>query len=66
MKYDKIINVYIQNTNIKEFILWKTTKDAVALVIAEMEEEKITIDRDYVKETFEEKIHPDDLDRFIL
>ena len=31
-----------------------------------MEEEKITIDREYVKEKFEEKIHPDDLDRYIL
>jgi ATP-dependent protease HslVU (ClpYQ) ATPase subunit len=31
-----------------------------------MEEEKITIDREYVKEKFEEKIRPDDLDRYIL
>ena len=38
----------------------------ISFNIAEMEEEKITIDREYVKEKFEEKIHPDDLDRFIL
>lgn len=38
----------------------------ISFNIAEMDEEKITIDREYVKEKFEEKIHPDDLDRFIL
>ena len=38
----------------------------ISFNIADMEEEKITIDREYVKEKFEEKIHPDDLDRYIL
>ena len=38
----------------------------ISFNIAEMDEEKITIDREYVKEKFEEKIHPDDLDRYIL
>ncbi len=46
-------------------ILEKLLED-ISFNIAEMEEEKITIDREYVKEKFEEKIHPDDLDRFIL
>ncbi len=46
-------------------ILEKLLED-ISFNIADMEEEKITIDREYVKEKFEEKIHPDDLDRFIL
>ena len=46
-------------------ILEKLLED-ISFNIAEMEEEKITIDREYVKEKFEEKIHPDDLDRYIL
>ena len=31
-----------------------------------MEDEKIIIDKDYVKERFKETIHEEDLDRFIL
>ena len=46
-------------------ILEKLLED-ISFNIAEMEEEKITIDREYVKEKFEEKIRPDDLDRYIL
>ncbi|MCQ2546607.1 MAG: ATP-dependent protease ATPase subunit HslU [Clostridia bacterium] len=46
-------------------ILEKLLED-ISFNIAEMEEEKIVIDREYVKEKFEEKIHPDDLDRYIL
>ena len=46
-------------------ILEKLLED-ISFNLAEMEEEKITIDREYVKEKFEEKIHPDDLDRYIL
>ena len=46
-------------------ILEKLLED-ISFNIAEMEEEKITINREYVKEKFEEKIHPDDLDRYIL
>lgn len=46
-------------------ILEKLLED-ISFNIADMEEEKITIDREYVKEKFEEKIHPDDLDRYIL
>ena len=46
-------------------ILEKLLED-ISFNIADMEEEKITIDRDYVKEKFEEKIHPQDLDKFIL
>ena len=38
----------------------------ISFNIADMDEEKITIDREYVKEKFAEKIHPDDLDRYIL
>ena len=46
-------------------ILEKLLED-ISFNIAEMEEEKIIIDREYVKEKFEEKIHPQDLDKFIL
>ncbi len=46
-------------------ILEKLLED-ISFNITDMEEEKITIDREYVKEKFEEKIHPDDLDRYIL
>ncbi len=38
----------------------------ISFNIPDMEEEKIVIDRTYVKEIFEEKIHPEDIDRFIL
>ncbi len=46
-------------------IIEKLLED-ISFNIAEMEDEKIIIDREYVKEKFEEKIHPDDLDRYIL
>ena len=46
-------------------ILEKLLED-ISFNIADMEEEKIIIDREYVKEKFEEKIHPQDLDKFIL
>ncbi len=46
-------------------IIEKLLED-ISFNIADMKEEKIVIDRDYVKEKFEEKIHPDDLDRYIL
>ena len=38
----------------------------ISFNIPEMDEEKITIDQSYVKEKFEEKIHPEDIDRYIL
>ncbi len=38
----------------------------ISFNIPDMETEKVVIDRDYVKEIFEEKIHPEDIDRFIL
>ncbi len=38
----------------------------ISFNIPDMDTEKIVIDRDYVKEIFEEKIHPEDIDRFIL
>jgi len=46
-------------------ILEKLLED-ISFNIADMEQEKIVIDREYVKEKFEEKIHPQDLDKFIL
>ena len=46
-------------------ILEKLLED-ISFNIADMDEEKITIDIEYVKQKFEEKIHPDDLDRYIL
>ena len=38
----------------------------ISFNIPDMDTEKVVIDRQYVKEIFEEKIHPDDIDRFIL
>ena len=38
----------------------------ISFNIPEMDTEKVVIDRDYVKEIFEEKIHPEDIDKFIL
>ena len=46
-------------------ILEKLLED-ISFNIPEMDEEKITIDQSYVKEKFEEKIHPEDIDRYIL
>lgn len=46
-------------------ILEKLLED-ISFNIPEMEEEKITIDRDYVKEKFAEKIHAEDIDKYIL
>ena len=38
----------------------------ISFNIPDMDTEKVVIDRKYVKEIFEEKIHPEDIDRFIL
>ena len=38
----------------------------ISFNIPEMEEEKIVIDQEYVKDKFKETIHKEDLDRFIL
>lgn len=46
-------------------ILEKLLED-ISFNIPEMDDEKITIDRDYVKEKFAEKIHPEDIDKYIL
>lgn len=46
-------------------ILEKLLED-ISFNIPDMEEEKITIDQDYVKDKFAEKIHPEDIDRYIL
>lgn len=46
-------------------ILEKLLED-ISFNIPEMEEEKLVIDKTYVKEKFMEKIHPEDLDRYIL
>ena len=46
-------------------ILEKLLED-ISFNIPDMEEEKIVIDQDYVKEKFAEKIHPEDIDRYIL
>ena len=37
----------------------------ISFNIPDMDEEKIVIDREYVKEKFEEKIHPEDIDKYI-
>ena len=46
-------------------IMEKLLED-ISFNIPDVEEESITIDRDYVRERFEEKIHKEDLDRYIL
>lgn len=46
-------------------ILEKLLED-ISFNIPDMDEEAITVDREYVKEKFEEKIHPEDIDRYIL
>ena len=46
-------------------ILEKLLED-ISFNIPDMEDEKITIDQKYVREKFAEKIHPEDLDRYIL
>ncbi|MEG0661935.1 MAG: AAA family ATPase, partial [Anaerovoracaceae bacterium] len=46
-------------------ILEKLLED-ISFNIPEMEQDKLVIDEEYVKEKFIEKIHPEDLDKFIL
>lgn len=46
-------------------ILEKLLED-ISFNIADMDEEEIVIEREYVKQKFEEKIHPVDLQRYIL
>ena len=40
--------------------------EEISYNIADMEEEKITIDEEYVRERFKETIEEEDLDRYIL
>ena len=46
-------------------IMEKLLED-ISFNIPEMEEEQITIDRSYVQEKFDETVHKDDMDRYIL
>ncbi len=46
-------------------IMEKLLED-ISFNIPEMQEEEIVIDKAYVKEKFVEKIHEDDIDKFIL
>ena len=46
-------------------ILEKLLED-ISFNIPDIDDEKIVIDQEYVKEKFEEKIHPEDIDRYIL
>ena len=46
-------------------IMEKLLED-ISFNIPDVEEESITIDAEYVKEKFVEKIHEEDLDRYIL
>ena len=46
-------------------IMEKVLED-ISFNIPDVEEESITIDRDYVRTRFEEKIHKEDLDQYIL
>ena len=46
-------------------IMEKLLED-ISFNIPDMDDESITIDRDYVQDKFKEKIHEEDLDRYIL
>jgi ATP-dependent HslUV protease ATP-binding subunit HslU len=46
-------------------ILEKLLED-ISFNIPDIDEEKVVIDKEYVKEKFIEKIHPEDLDKYIL
>ena len=46
-------------------ILEKLLED-ISFNIPDMDEEKVVIDQEYVSEKFKEKIHPEDLDRYII
>ncbi|MGN0733948.1 MAG: ATP-dependent protease ATPase subunit HslU [Emergencia sp.] len=46
-------------------IIEKLLED-ISFNIPEMEEEQVTIDRSYVQEKFDETVHKDDMDRYIL
>ncbi|MDO4396580.1 MAG: HslU--HslV peptidase ATPase subunit, partial [Clostridia bacterium] len=46
-------------------IMEKLLED-ISFNVPEMEEENITIDREYVQKKFGETIHKDDMDRYIL
>lgn len=46
-------------------IMEKLLED-ISFNIPDMDEEKIVIDQEYVKKKFEEKIHPEDIDKYIL
>ena len=46
-------------------VLEKLLED-ISFNIPEMEEEKVVIDEEYVKEKFQETVHAEDLDRYIL
>ena len=46
-------------------IMEKLLED-ISFNIPDMDEEKIIIDQEYVKEKFAEKIHPEDIDKYIL
>ena len=46
-------------------IMEKLLED-ISFNIPDIDDEKIVIDQEYVKEKFEEKIHPEDIDRYIL
>lgn len=62
-----IMNEQTENIGARRLhtILEKLLED-ISFNIPDMDEEKITIDQSYVKEKFEEKIHPEDIDRYIL
>ena len=49
----------------REDCLEKLLED-ISFNIPDMEEEKIVIDQEYVKEKFAEKIHAEDIDKYIL
>ena len=64
---ENIYNEKVENIGARRLhtILEKLLED-ISFNIPDMDEEKITIDQQYVKEKFAEKIHPDDIDKYIL
>ena len=75
--FAEILSVYedkkIESTN-REFVNevnpsvvdFRKLLEDISFDIPEMEDEKLVIDDEYVKERFQETIHKEDLDRFIL
>ena len=62
-----LMNEQTETSEQDVFILYsEKLLEEISFNIPEMEEEKIEITDEYVKEKFRETVHKEDLDRFIL